>query len=327
MRYNDELRGQESHIKYGEIYMSFADLKKNAKSLSEIVEAAKAAEGSTNNSKDDRFWIPSKDKAGNGYAVIRFLPGLQVDGQPWVRYWDHAFKGPTGQWYIEKSLTSIGQQDAIAELNSKLWNSGRESDKEIVRKRKRNLRYVSNILVISDPANPENEGKVMLFRYGKKIHDKIMEAMSPQFPDETPINPFNMWEGADFVLKIRKVEGYANYDASSFKSPSAINDDDDVLEQIYDKQYDLSEWSDPKNYKSYDELKERLDLVLGLKKNADPVKEQSMADEMNDGIPDFGSKPEPEYSSASEPEIPTAESSMDDDDDIMAKFAALANDD
>lgn len=307
--------------------MSFADLKKKSKSIQDIVEAAKAAEGNGNSGgKDERFWIPSKDKAGNGYAVIRFLPGLdQESGTPWIRYWDHAFKGPTGQWYIEKSLTSIGKQDAIAEMNSKLWNSGIESDKAIVRGRKRNLRYVSNILVISDPANPENEGKVMLFRYGKKIHDKIMEAMDPQFPDEKPIDPFNMWEGADFTLKIRKVEGYPNYDASSFKSPSAINGDEDYLESIYNQQYDLSEWTDPKNYKTYEELKERLDLVLGLNKkdNTPSMKNE----DIDDGIPQFNSTPEPDYRSASEPDIPTAESSMDDDDDMMAKFAAFANDD
>ena len=168
--------------------------------------------------------------------MIRFLPGDAEAATPWIRYWDHAFKGPTGQWYIEKSLTSLGQQDPLSELNSKMWNSGVESDKGIVRQRKRNLRYVANVLIVSDPSAPENEGEVKLYRFGKKIFDKIMDSMQPQFPDEKPVNPFDIWEGADFTVKIRKVEGYPNYDASSFKSPAAVPGSDDELEAVYNKQ-------------------------------------------------------------------------------------------
>lgn len=292
--------------------MSFSNLKRNRTDLSSLVQKASAVNGSgRGGSKDERFWYPQRDKSGNGYAVIRFLPGLSEEGTPWVRYWDHAFKGPTGQWYIEKSLTSIGQQDAIAELNSKMWNSGIEADKAIVRQRKRNLRYVANILVISDPAAPENEGQVKLYRFGKKIFDKLMDAMQPKFPDEPPINPFDLWDGSDFVLKVRTVDGYPNYDTSNFKTPSALFEgDESKLEALYDKQYDLGEWTDPKNYKSYDELKARLTLVLG--ESAPRTTKQEVAvDEVRE--------PEP---------MATAENiSMDDEDDTMSYFAKLANED
>lgn len=292
--------------------MSFSSLKRNRPSLESLVQKASEATGGNNNNKsqDDRFWYPQRDKAGNGYAVIRFLPGVDEATTPWVRYWDHAFKGPTGQWYIEKSLTSIGQQDPIAELNSKMWNSGIESDKEIVRKRKRNLRYVANVLVINDPANPENNGQVKLYRFGKKIFDKIMDAMQPKFPDEKPIVPFDMWDGADFTLKIRMVEGYPNYDASTFKEPAALEGDETKLEEIYNKQFLLSEWTDPKNYKSYDDLKARLNLVLG--ESAPRTVKQEV-----------------ELEKVVQPSEPaTAESTaLDDDDDTMSYFAKLANED
>jgi len=299
--------------------MSFAAMKNSRTDLSKLVQQAQETSGTQTQrqSDDPRFWQPTRDKAGNGYAVIRFLPGLNTEGTPWVRYWDHAFKGPTGQWYIEKSLTSIGQQDPLSELNSKMWNSGIESDKATVRQRKRNLRYVANVLIISDPSAPENEGQVKLFRFGKKIFDKIMDSMQPQFPDEAPVNPFDMWEGADFTVKIRKVEGYPNYDASSFKSPSAIGEDD-AMEDLYNKQHDMSEFTDPKNYKTYEELKARLAMVLG--EQAPRTMKQEAALELEDEIPNFDApKPQPAA------EIPTAESSME-DDDIMAKFAALAQD-
>jgi len=307
--------------------MSFAALKRNRTDLSKLVEQAKETSGTNNTrqSQDDRFWQPTRDKAGNGYAVIRFLPGDAEAATPWVRYWDHAFKGPTGQWYIEKSLTSIGQQDPLSELNSKMWNSGIEADKTTVRQRKRNLRYIANVLIISDPSNPENEGQVKLYRFGKKIFDKIMDSMQPQFPDETPVNPFDMWEGADFTLKIRKVEGYPNYDASAFKAPSAVPGSDDDLEAIYNKQFDLTEWTDPKNYKSYDELKTRLALVLGEQAPRTPKQEAAL--DLDDEIPEFPSASASDTPSAPEPAMKTAESSMDDEEDIMAKFARLAAED
>jgi len=326
--------------------MSFADLKRNRTDISKMIETATAAVSDNNNqSKDERIWYPQRDKAGNGYAVVRFLPGFDPN-QSWVRYWEHAFKGPTGQWYIEKSLTSIGQQDPIAELNNKMWNSGIEADKAVVRQRKRNLRYVANILVISDPSNPENEGQVKLFRFGKKIYDKIMDAMQPQFPDEAPIYPFDMWEGADFVIKVRKVEGYPNYDASSFKAPAALSADDAYLEQIYNKQYDLSEFTDPKNYKTYDELKERLNLVLGETNPQTSLEKVRSAIDLDDSIPNFEERsapaPEPrsDFTSPHQDRVDQISQGLeesvgvgtrapvsDDDDDIMAKFAALANDD
>lgn len=306
--------------------MSFAALKSNRTDVSKLVAAAEGAGGTNkSNFNDDRFWKPTVDKAGNGYAVLRLLPGDAEAATPWVRYWDHAFKGPTGQWYIEKSLSSIGQPDPVGESNSLLWNSGIESNKDIVRKRKRNLRYVANVLIVSDPSAPENEGQVKLFRFGKKIFDKIMDVMQPQFPDEKPINPFDMWNGANFVLKIRNVEGYRNYDKSEFQSQSSLSDDDALLEEYYNAQHDLSEWTDPKNYKTYDELKTRLHAVLG--EAAPRTAKQEVSLDLDDAIPDFPSSPAPTTASAPEPVITTAESTMDDEEDIMAHFSRLASED
>ena len=211
---------------------------------------------------DERLWKPELDKTGNGYAVIRFLPAVKGEDLPWAKVWNHAFQGPTGQWYIENSLTTINQKDPVSEMNSAYWNSGVESDKEIARRQKRKLQYFSNIYVVSDAKHPENEGKVFLFRFGKKIFDKIMEAMQPAFEDETPVNPFDFWEGANFKLKIRKVDGFWNYDKSEFEAPSTLFDDDDKLEEVWKKQYALTEFTATTNFKSYDELKTRLDAVL-----------------------------------------------------------------
>ena len=211
---------------------------------------------------DERLWKPVMDKTGNGFAIIRFLPAPEGEELPWAKVWNHAFQGPTGQWYIENSLTTIGQNDPVSEHNTRLWNSGVESDKEIARKQKRKLQYFSNIYVVKDSANPENEGKVFLYRFGKKIFDKIMEAMQPAFDDEVAINPFDFWKGANFKLKIRKVDGYWNYDKSEFEGVSPVLDDDDALEKMWKTQYSLAEFSAPTNFKSYDELKTRLDTVL-----------------------------------------------------------------
>ena len=195
--------------------MSFANLKSNRDQIAKLIQAADQAGGGEKKSyADDRIWKPTVDKAGNGYAVLRFLPSGEGQELPWVRYWDHGFKGPTGLWYIENSLTSIGQPDPVGELNSRLWNSGVESDKDKARDQKRRLHYVVNMLVLQDPSNPTNEGKVFLYKFGKKIFDKIMDSMQPEFADESPVNPFDFWEGADFKLKIRNVEGYRKYDKS-----------------------------------------------------------------------------------------------------------------
>ena len=205
---------------------------------------------------DERFWKPELDKTGNGYAVIRFLPAPDNEDMPWSKVWSHAFQGPTGQWYIENSLTTMNGKDPVSEANTLLWNTGNEPDKELARKRKRKLNYYSNILVVSDPKHPEHEGKVKLFKYGKKIFDKLMEAMQPQFEDESPVNPFDFWKGANFKLKIRKVDGYWNYDKSEFEKPSAVIDGDDKkLEELWHQQYSLAEFTSASNFKSYDELK------------------------------------------------------------------------
>jgi hypothetical protein len=213
--------------------MSLSTLKKS-NSLDKLLGAVQADSGGGEKKSyvDDRLWKPVMDKSGNGYAVIRFLPAVDGEDMPWAKVWNHAFQGPTGQWYIENSLTTIGQNDPVSEMNSAYWNSGVESDKEIARKQKRKLQYFANIYVVEDPANPQNEGKVMLYRFGKKIFDKCMEAMQPAFKDETAVNPFDFWAGANFKLKLRKVEGYWNYDKSEFSAPSALFDDDDKLEEV-----------------------------------------------------------------------------------------------
>ena len=303
--------------------MSFENLKRRSGDISALVAAAETAGGSGEKKSygDDRFWQPTIDKAGNGYAVIRFLPAPEGEDLPWVKYWDHGFKGPTGLWYIENSLTTIGQNDPVSEMNSALWNSGREEDKDIVRQRKRRLHYVSNIMVINDPENPQNNGKVFLYRYGKKIFDKMMDVMQPQFQDEDPVNPFDFWQGANFKLKIRKVEGYRNYDKSEFDSPSQLAEDD-KLEGIYNGLYSLQEIVDPKNFKSYNELKQKLARVLGEEGAVLTTAEAVTLDEPA-AAPSFKSAPEPEVRYAEAPGSSAA--TEDDDDDAMSYFAKLAN--
>jgi len=244
--------------------MGFKDLKSGSRSTFEKLTSEVTKMVSKSESyKDDRFWRPEQDKAGNGYAIIRFLPATGEEDMPWVRLFSHGFKGPGG-WYIENSRTTLGEKDPVSEMNTQLWNSGLESDKEIARARKRRLNYISNIMVVSDPANPQNEGKIFLYKYGKKIFDKIQEAMQPEFEDETPVNPFDFWNGANFRLKVRKVAGFVNYDKSEFESTSALLDgDDEKLEELWKTQYALSEFNDPSNFKSYDELKTRLQDVIG----------------------------------------------------------------
>ena len=211
---------------------------------------------------DERIWKPEMDVSGNGYAVIRFLPAPDGEDIPWAKLWSHAFQGPGG-WYIENSLTTMNQKDPVSEYNRELWNSGSDKDKEIVRKQKRKLSYYANIYVVQDPKNPENEGRVFLYKFGKKIFDKITEAMEPAFADETPVNPFDFWEGADFKLKLRKVDGYWNYDKSEFASPSPLMGGDDAkLEALWKSQYSLADLTSTDKFKSYDQLKARLDLVL-----------------------------------------------------------------
>ena len=242
---------------------SFADFKN--KSRTSIEDLSKKIEdmGKKESYKDDRYWRPELDKASNGYAVIRFLPATGEEEIPWVKLFSHGFKGPGG-WYIENSRTTLGEKDPVSEMNSKLWNSGIESDKDIARARKRRQNYISNILVVSDPANPQNEGKVFLYKFGKKIFEKIQEAMQPEFQDESPVNPFDFWEGANFKLKVRKVSGFVNYDKSEFDTPSPVMDgDDEKLENIWNQQYSLTEIVDPKNFKSYDELNQKMHRVVG----------------------------------------------------------------
>lgn len=247
---------------------TFAELRKSrSKDLEKLTEQVNKLNDKSSEKKsyeDTRFWKPTVDKAGNGMAVIRFLPAAEGEDMPWVQLFSHSFQGPTGQWYIENSLTTLNKKDPVSEHNTMLWNSGVESDKETARKQKRKLQYIANVYIVKDPSNPDNDGKVFLFKFGKKIFDKLNDLMNPEFEDETPVNPFDLWEGANFKLKIRKVEGYQNYDKSEFDSPAALSEDDDELERIWKAQNKLSEFITEGNFKSYDELKARLNKVLNL---------------------------------------------------------------
>lgn len=296
---------------------SFASLKRaSANSFDKLTEELNKLNSSPQQQggPDERFWKPEVDKAGNGFAVIRFLPEPEGEDVPFVRIWDHGFQGPGG-WYIENSLTTLGQKDPVSEYNSMLWNSGIESNKDIVRKQKRRLSFVSNIYVVKDPAHPENEGKVFLYKYGKKIFDKLNETMNPQFEDESPMNPFDLWSGADFKLKIRNVEGYRNYDKSEFDESAPLLDDDDKLEGIWKSEYSLKEFVDPSNFKTYDELQAKLNRVLGLDGGAPATSTAEQA-------------PAPSFPERAPQQAPQERESFDDDDDgSVSFFAKLAQED
>ena len=265
--------------------MSFKDLKKQSKLGSLTAKLVKEVEKTNKvNTGDERLWKPEVDKAGNGYAVIRFLPAPDGEDLPWVKMYSHAFQGPGG-WYIENSLTTLNQKDPCSEFNTSLWNSGVESDKQIARNQKRKLAFYSNIYVVKDPANPENEGKVFLYKFGKKIFDKIMGAMQPEFEDESPLNPFDFWQGADFKVKIKKVAGYWNYDSSEFAAAAPLLKDDDALESIWKKEYSLSEIVAADQFKTYDELKKRLESVLRLNQApvTSPIDEEAELEDLSEG--------------------------------------------
>ena len=298
--------------------MDFESLKSSASNFDKITKALEAStekpetSGSKSNKyQDDRIWKPELDKTGNGYAVIRFLPATSGEEMPWQRVWSHAFQDKGG-WYIENSLTTLNQKDPVSEENTRLWNTGVDSDKEIARKRKRKLSYYSNIFVVSDPKHPENEGKVFLFKFGKKIFDKITEAMQPAFDDETPINPFDFWKGANFKLKIRKVDGYWNYDKSEFEGISQIKESDEDIKNIWSKQYPLLPFVDPSNFKTYDELKEKLNRVIMGQRNTETVE--------NVDLP-------PQTTTTSVPSSSDGKSEPASDDDTLSYFSKLADED
>ena len=270
---------------------------------------------------DDRFWRLEGDKAGNGTATIRFLPRVEGDELPWVRIFSHGFQGPTGKWYIENSLTTLGENDPVGELNTQLWNSGSEANKEIARKQKRKLSFIANVYIVSDPKHPENEGKVFLFKFGKKIFDKIMDKARPTFEDEKPVNVFDFWEGANFKLRMRKKDGFTNYDESAFMEPSALGDDEQIV-AVAGKQYKLSEFLDRKNFKSYDELKKKLNEVLSGDAFASKSAAELAADE-----PASMSAPEPAKAAPAFTPKASAKPAMDDDDDVMSYFEKIAQED
>lgn len=282
--------------------------------------ASPQAGGETKSYSDDRYWKPELDKSGNGFAIVRFLPTPQNEEMPWVSYWDHGFQGPGG-WYIEKSLTTLNQKDPVSDYNTQLWNTGIEANKEIARRQKRRLHYVSNVLVVSDPKNPDNEGRVFLFRYGKKIFEMLKEAISPAFEDEQAINPFDLREGANFKIKIRKVDGYWNYDKSEFDSVGPLFDDEAKLTQVATSAHSLSELVAPSEFKTYNELKEKLDRVLGLSGAVSTSTAESVAEDL-DEVPWSNVN----SAVADEPVVPSVDSSLDEDsdDDAMDYFKKLA---
>ena len=300
--------------------MSFADLKKKSQSNLQFLQ--KELEKTVSNKQvDERFWKPEVDASGNGYAVIRFLPAPDGETVPWAKVYSHAFQGPGG-WYIENSLTTLGDKDPVGEINRRLWNSGDDADKDTARRQKRKLSYYSNIQVIKDPKHPENEGKVFLYKYGKKIHDKILAAMQPEFQDETPINVFDLWEGANFKLKIKKVAGYWNYDSSEFDSVSALSADDSELEATWKLEHSLEAFTAKDNFKSYDDLEARLNLVLGTGKRA-PAR--AVVEELETPIaaPPTASFREKVGAATS----PVKKEAVVEDDDALSYFASLASDD
>jgi hypothetical protein len=311
--------------------MSFAALKKQSSLGNLTQKLVKEVEkmSNTTSGADERLWKPELDKTGNGYAVIHFLPAPEGEDLPWAKVYSHAFQGPGG-WYIENSLTTIGQKDPVGEYNRELWNTGSEANKEVVRKQKRKLSYYSNIYVVQDNANPSNEGKVFLFKYGKKIFDKIMASMQPEFEDETPINPFDFWQGANFKLKIRKVDGYWNYDKSEFDRVSPLLDDDDALEALWKKEYSLDEFVSPSSFKTYEQLEARLKDVLGQKGSNsssynEDVEEEEV--EVRSFTPKFNRSEESELPEELSQKISSLSRSAveEDDDDTLSYFQKLAD--
>jgi hypothetical protein len=306
--------------------MSFANLKKQSSLGSLTSKLVKEVEKMNNTSSgaDERLWKPEMDKTGNGYAVIRFLPAPNGEDLPWAKMYSHAFQGPGG-WYIENSLTTNGSKDPVSEYNRELWNSGNEADKDTVRKQKRKLSYYANIYVVQDKANPQNEGRVFLYKFGKKIFDKVMEAMQPEFEDETPINPFDFWQGANFKLKLKKVAGYWNYDSSEFDKISPLLDDDDALEALWQKQYSLSALVATDQFKSYEDLDKRLKMVLGAKPPTRRYDEELESESEGRGSfsPNFESSKPPAADFNARPIAP-AKSADSDEDDALSYFQKLA---
>ena len=300
--------------------MSFASLKKS--SYTDLLSKAESLNKTEVRGADERLWKPEVDKAGNGYAVIRFLPAPDGEDLPWAQVWSHAFQGPGG-WYIENSLTTLGKKDPVSDLNRTLWNSGSDADKEIARKQKRKLSYYSNIYVLQDPANPQNEGRVFLYKYGKKIFDKLTEAMQPAFADETPINPFDFWKGADFKVKIRKVEGYWNYDKSEFAEPSTLKGfNDSELETLWKQQYSLTDFTAPDKFKTFEELDTRLQTVLSTQPTR-RIPDAELEDESEGKYREV--KGATEIAASAAPSFKSASAPVEEEDDALSYFAKLAN--
>ena len=301
----------------------FASLKRSRQdNLTKLNEQLNKLNPTVKSSGDDRFWYPNVDKTGNGFAVIRFLPAPANEDVPFIRLWQHSFKGPMGKWYIENSLTTINKADPVSEYNTQLWNSTTDDNspaRKQARDQKRKLTYIANVYIVKDPANPENEGQVKLFKFGKKMFDKLNEAMNPRFEDEKPLNPFDLWDGANFKIKIRTVDSYRNYDKSEFADPEPLMNDDGELESIWKKEYSLQEFLNVSNFKDYDVLKKKLNEVLGLSSKA--------VEEELEELPRVEAPKLKAKAPKQEEEAPWAStSSEDDDDEDLSYFKRLADD-
>lgn len=302
--------------------MSFADYKKKSKlgSLTDkLVEKFNKMDESSSKDDDSRIWTPKMGKSGTGEATIRFLPGGGgKDEEAYIEVYSHAFTGTTGKWLIEKCPTTIGQPCPVCDENRTLWSNGKET---VVRGnddspgRKRKLNYYSNVYIIDDPVNPENNGQVKLYKYGVKILDKIKMAIKPASKRKRPLEVFDMFMGADFNIVINKKGKYWNYDDSEFLDPEPLFDgDEDKLEEVYNSLYDLTELINPSTFKSKDELQARLDMVDGRTyqpKRVNPELEEEL---------------EEEYNTAKSVSSSIISNDDDDDDtnDYLARFAKLA---
>ena len=296
--------------------VDFATLKKNsgASALSKLAEQVKKLNTNQNGGSDDRFWKPTIDKAGNAQAEIRFLPAGGEEEVPFISLFEHAFQGPTGLWYIEKSRTSLGQgvADPVGEYNTELWNMSDNDDspsRKQARAQKRKLVYISNVYVIDDKGHPENNGKVFLYRYGKTIFKKISTSMVPQFEDEESFNPFDLWAGASFKLRIYTEDKYPKYDKSTWGKVGPLFKDDEKIEAVWKQCHALQPFLDPSNFKPYDVLKRRLHQVLAI--NEDSTTAAPARRPAPKAVPADAGEDVPWDTSTS-----TAEPAVDDDDDM-----------
>lgn len=316
---------------------TFDQLKKNSNTLSKDLFSKLKQSKEKKSYDDDRFWKAKQDSAGNASAVIRFLPSPDTD-EPFIQLFAHGFQN-NGKFFIHNCPTTKGKTCPVCDSNKQLWNSGLDSDKDIARDRKRRQSFISNILVVNDPANPDNNGKVFLFKYGKKIHEKVLDAMIPEDITESPVDVFNMFEGVNFKLKIKKVAGYTNFDSSVFdqKVTAICDGKEDLMKQVFASSHSLAAFLADDQFKSHDDLEKELNKVLGNTTNRRSTIEDSVESDSGDTNAQLEELIKAKMNKASkfdeEDNIPTSfdsdknETPFDVDDDIDAQLAALIDKD